>query len=341
MWRENITRRPGPRHAVEAVVDALQLPQLGELEEHVVRVHRRDDEAGHAVADAAAHEVVAQEGERRVAGQLQQAGAPAVFVHLRAPPGRVAVDRLQVVRDVAIGVVLDLAGSRPTIPLPSPTRARNARSSAPGADRRAEPGSRDTSRWMRIHRPRCHVTRGIRNAACDRLRRQRARESPPPAPASRVRRRRATESSRGSRATRRSSSARCNRPVVDHDAIGVLPRDGDGLVAAVGIDDDDLVGPGDRCQRRAEIRRFVPGDHRDREFRHRWSVLRSGGRGKAGAKKKPPETQRTPRIDHRACSASPAVLAGSVPCQRATCTALPTPLIGTCCTASKSTSDLL
>ena len=41
-------------------------------------------EARHAVADAAVREVVAQERERRVAGDLQQAGAPARFLHLPA-----------------------------------------------------------------------------------------------------------------------------------------------------------------------------------------------------------------------------------------------------------------
>src|SRR5712691_7012744 len=54
---------------------SFELPQLGELQEHVVRVERRDDEADRAVANAAVREVVAQERQRRMAGDLQQAGA--------------------------------------------------------------------------------------------------------------------------------------------------------------------------------------------------------------------------------------------------------------------------
>ena len=64
---------------------------------------------GDAVANAAAEQVVAQEGERRMAGELQAAGAAAALVHLPRGVGRVAIDRFQVIRDVAVGEVLELA----------------------------------------------------------------------------------------------------------------------------------------------------------------------------------------------------------------------------------------
>ena len=54
-------------------------------------------------------DVVAQEGERRMAGQLQQPGAAAALAHLARGVGGVAVDGLEVIGDVAVGVVLQLA----------------------------------------------------------------------------------------------------------------------------------------------------------------------------------------------------------------------------------------
>ena len=86
----------------------LKLPEFREFQEHVVRVHRRDDEPRHAVGDAAFEQVVAQEGQRRVAGDLQPAGAAAILVHLACGVGRVAIDRFQVIGDVAVREVLQL-----------------------------------------------------------------------------------------------------------------------------------------------------------------------------------------------------------------------------------------
>ena len=62
---------------------------------------------------------------------------------------------------------------------------------------------------------------------------------------------------------------------LDH-MVGMLPGNGKGIVGAEGVDDDDLVGPGDRRQGVADIPCFVLGDDGDREFRHAASVL--GGR---------------------------------------------------------------
>ena len=65
-----------------------------------------------------------------------------------------------------------------------------------------------------------------------------------------------------------------------HDDMWREPlRDRHGVVGAAGIDDDQLVGPGDRLQRLADVRRFVPGDDRDRELRHGRSLTRDSGFG--------------------------------------------------------------
>ena len=64
-----------------------------------------------------------------MAGDLQQAGAPAALVHLARGVGRVAVDRLEMIGDVAVGVVLQLAAQlRRPRRAPSPPRARSCRS---------------------------------------------------------------------------------------------------------------------------------------------------------------------------------------------------------------------
>src|SRR5262249_18629522 len=90
-------------------LNPFELAELRELEEHVIRVHPRDREAYRAVAESAAHDVVAQEREERMDGEVDGRGAAAGFVHLARRERRVAVDRLQVIGDVAVGVVLQLA----------------------------------------------------------------------------------------------------------------------------------------------------------------------------------------------------------------------------------------
>ncbi len=57
-------------------------------------------------------------------------------------------------------------------------------------------------------------------------------------------------------------------PRPDDDPVGVLPGDPDGIVRALGIDDNDFVGPGDRLQGVLDMRRFVLGDDRHRQLRH-------------------------------------------------------------------------
>src|SRR6476659_8160764 len=87
----------------------LKLPELRELQEHVVPVHGRDDDADGAKTEAAFSHVVAQEGQRSVEEQVPDSRTASRLVHLARGVGRVAIDRLEMIRDVAIGKVLQLA----------------------------------------------------------------------------------------------------------------------------------------------------------------------------------------------------------------------------------------
>jgi hypothetical protein len=53
------------------------------------------------------------------------------------------------------------------------------------------------------------------------------------------------------------------RPVADLDARGPATRDVRCTVRAAGVDDDDLVGPGHRLERRPDVSRLVECDDRD------------------------------------------------------------------------------
>ena len=59
----------------------------------------------------------------------------------------------------------------------------------------------------------------------------------------------------------------------------IPPRDGDGVVGAFGVDDDDLVGPGDGLERGRDVGGFVVGDDGDRD-RHGHQCIQQvpGGR---------------------------------------------------------------
>ena len=99
-------------------------------------------------------DVVAEKGQRRMTGQLQQSGAAAGLVHLPGGIGRIAVDGLEMVRDVAVGEVLELAAQpADRRRRRSPIRARTGRSIARRGDRRGEAGSPDTSRWCESSGP--------------------------------------------------------------------------------------------------------------------------------------------------------------------------------------------
>ena len=63
-----LARRGGLRLGV------LQLPELHELQQHVVRVQQRDDQAGRALPEPSPEDVVA--GETRASGARRSAGSP-------------------------------------------------------------------------------------------------------------------------------------------------------------------------------------------------------------------------------------------------------------------------
>ena len=228
MWRENIgyqaqtsatanqlTASASSRCACfVAAALLLQLPQLRELQEHVVRVQRRDDAARRAPSRMPPRsDVVAQERQRRMAGELRAAPARRPLrLHLLAPPASCSDrssrgDRRCRGRRSA-GARRAAARIGPRTVTASCTYRPVHRAGAPIVEAqlivRIPVGGPD---------PSAQVPRDARNAIAGvrRARRERARGSRPPAPASPARRRRATGSSRASRATRRGSSARRSR----------------------------------------------------------------------------------------------------------------------------------
>ena len=88
---------------------ALPLPELDVLLQHVDAAQHRHDQARRAVAEAAARDVVAQEGRQRMQQQVPRAGLAALRVHLRRRQGRVVVHAREVFGDIGIRAMLDLA----------------------------------------------------------------------------------------------------------------------------------------------------------------------------------------------------------------------------------------
>src|SRR4051794_21746325 len=91
----------------------LKGPELRELQEDVLRVHGRNDEARQAVEESPLQHVVAQKCRRRVQDHIEDSGATTLLAHLLRRKRRVPVHDLEVVRDVAIGVVLEIVGQVP------------------------------------------------------------------------------------------------------------------------------------------------------------------------------------------------------------------------------------
>src|SRR5262252_5867200 len=91
MWSENIP-----------------LPRLREFQEDVIRIERGDDEADAAEPETAAQDVVAQERERRMERDAGDRRHAAVGDHLIGGQRRVAIDRLQVMADVAVREMLQI-----------------------------------------------------------------------------------------------------------------------------------------------------------------------------------------------------------------------------------------
>src|SRR5688572_1462788 len=88
---------------------SLQFPELGELEHHVIRIHERDDEPLLAVAEAAFEDVIPREYDRRVKQQLEPRGALALLEHLPRRECGVSIHADQMLGQVFIWIVLELA----------------------------------------------------------------------------------------------------------------------------------------------------------------------------------------------------------------------------------------
>src|SRR5689334_12700094 len=90
---QRVERVPGVEKSPEVarVSIALQLPELRELQHHVIRVHERDDEAGFAVAKPALEDVIARERDRRMKQQLKPRRTLAFLEHLPCRERRVPI----------------------------------------------------------------------------------------------------------------------------------------------------------------------------------------------------------------------------------------------------------
>ena len=92
-----------------AVPASTELPEFRKLQPDIARIHRRDDQPGHAVAKPAAEQVIAEERRRRMHHEVDPASPPALLEHLFRRQRRVAIHRLEMVGEVAIRVMLQLA----------------------------------------------------------------------------------------------------------------------------------------------------------------------------------------------------------------------------------------
>ena len=85
----------------------LEFPQLGQFEEHVIRIHFRHEQADRAVAESPSQQVIADEGESRVEKHLERVGATPFRQPLLRRQRRVFINGREVMRDVAVRVMLE------------------------------------------------------------------------------------------------------------------------------------------------------------------------------------------------------------------------------------------
>src|SRR5947209_5250754 len=102
MWSENMVQ--GSAFRVRR--SEFQFPEFGEFQRHVIRVHARNRQPGPSVQKPALEDVIAKEGELRLHEQIERRRAPALLEHLLRRERRVVLDRLHVLVDVAIRVML-------------------------------------------------------------------------------------------------------------------------------------------------------------------------------------------------------------------------------------------
>src|SRR2546425_1970078 len=87
----------------------LNLPQLGKFEQHRVRVHERQGEPRGPVEESAPEDVVPEKRCRRMQHEVEQARAPPRLVHLTRGKRRVLIDAFEMIAQVAIRIMLQLA----------------------------------------------------------------------------------------------------------------------------------------------------------------------------------------------------------------------------------------
>ena len=245
----------------------LELPELYELEQHVVRVQQRDDQSCRALPEPAAEDIVPRERECRMHGDTPEPGVASILVELTGGDGGVAIDRLQMIGDRGIRIVLQLAtesADRPAdanrlvdvdarpgstspvvqskLPVGPPIRAAN-----PSPEIEGHPWNAVTTSGRRL-------VQDLPDFRSERFADALVRvhgEDPVVS-----RQRRGVVLLRG-----------IAFPGACLDADPVSARDVDGIVGAAAVDDDPFVGPGDRSKSRPDVGRLVAGDDR---HRNRW-----------------------------------------------------------------------
>ena len=187
---------------------SLKLPQLRELREHGVGVDERQRQPDPAIEESATQDEISEKSGGWMDEKIERPRPASGFVHLPRREGRVVIDSIQVVVQVAVGVVLNLLvepadravrGHRLVHVLAAPARRASV----------VQPGLRIGVEVGRPQPPaRGETSLGLFGRQERRVRPPAAPESPPRARVSLVRRRRARKSSRGMRARPRSSSDR-------------------------------------------------------------------------------------------------------------------------------------
>ena len=241
----------------------LQLPELQDLEENVVRVEDRNQEPGGAVTKPAPHDVVAQERRGRMDGDLERIGSPSLRIPFLGGKRRVVIDAGDVIRDVAIRVVLEVVMERARTSLFQLHRLVHALAVEAADTSIVEPqlivgipiGSanpaaqvvRHARHAIAAHRRPC--THDLLDLGGE-LRRNPLvgvdRQDP------------VVGGDLGGVVALRAVA----RPVVDDDAGRVASGERHGLVRTVRVDDHDFVGPFDGFERPLDVGRLVSRDDR-------------------------------------------------------------------------------
>ena len=245
-------------------VAVLQLPELEDLQKDVVRVEARDEKARGPVAEPAPHDVVAQECRRRMHHDLDGVGAPAFAEPLFGRQRRVMVDADDVIGNVAVGVVLKIVPQRRRPSSRQLHRLVHALAVEP-PDAAIVEAQLIVRIPVRAADPASEIVRHARHA-----------EAADVGPGAHdlldfgcQRRRNALVGIDGQNPVVGGDGGgvvplrAVPFPVVDDDARGEALGERHRLVRAVGVDDDDFVGPFDGLEGALDICGFVAGDDRD------------------------------------------------------------------------------